>query len=538
MKLRIGVDFDNTIACYDEVFPEVAHLLGLLSGEHSRTKAGVKEKILALADGDFAWQKLQGQAYGKYMHLARCFAGFAEFLCLSRLRGHEVFVVSHKSEFGHFDEDRIPLRSAAMKWMRETGLVSASNHFLAGKDVYFEPGREAKIARIDSLACTHFVDDLLEVLAEPSFPERTNKILFDPQRVAPATAGIRPAHSWREITRHLFGEWSEEDVCATVKSRFQSLDISQAKLRKGRGNSQVYELISGGNRRYALKIYPDRQIDPRPRLQTEFAACKTLSAAEFSVTSPVASDGTLDWGIYDWVNGTPIDTPDAAFIDEAAAFIQGLKRKGRTLRLSSEFPAASEACLSGAAIASQIQTRLDRLGQIDVPALSEFLNAALLPAFEAVSRTAKKQIGPLFDTPLTRGRQILSPSDFGAHNAIRDTTGRIVFIDFEYFGWDDPVKLVCDFYWHPGMNLPGPFKEHWVGLSKTIFNDDSSFDSRLEAYLPLYGLRWCLILLNEFLPSRFSQRVHADGQKQAERDAILSTQLKKSRILLTQILEK
>jgi len=536
MRLRIGVDFDNTIACYDEVFPEIALILGLLDGEPSRTKADIKKRILSLADGEVAWQKLQGQAYGKYMHLARCFAGFTEFLFLSRLKGHTVFVVSHKSELGHFDEDRILLRSAAMKWIHETGLVGADNHFLEEKDIFFEPDREAKIARINSLACTHFVDDLLEVLAEPSFPASANRILFDPQRVAPATGGIRTAHSWREITRHLLGEWSEEDVCAAVKLRFQSLDITQAKLRKGRGNSQIYELISGGNRCYALKIYPDRQIDPRPRLQTEFAACKTLSAAEFSVTSPIARDVTLNWGIYDWVNGTAVVTPDAVFIDEAATFMQGLKQKSETLGMSSDFPAASEACLTGAEIVSQIQSRLDRLRQIDLPALSEFLNAALLPAFETASRAAQTQVGPLFDLPLTSDRQILSPSDFGAHNALRDTTGRIVFIDFEYFGWDDPVKLVCDFYWHPGMNLPGPLKEHWVALSKVIFKDDSSFEFRLEAYLPLYGLRWCLILLNEFLPSRFSQRVHADGQRQGEREAILAAQLKKSKSLLTQIL--
>ena len=26
-----------------------------------------------------------------------------------------------------------------------------------------------------------------------------------------------------------------------------------------------------------------------------------------------------------------------------------------------------------------------------------------------------------------------------------------MYIDFGYFGWDDPVKLTSDFIWHAGM---------------------------------------------------------------------------------------
>ena len=46
---------------------------------------------------------------------------------------------------------------------------------------------------------------------------------------------------------------------------------------------------------------------------------------------------------------------------------------------------------------------------------------------------------------------ILSPSDFGFHNTIKSK--KLYFIDFEYFGLDDPVKLVIDFILHPGMKL-------------------------------------------------------------------------------------
>ena len=53
----------------------------------------------------------------------------------------------------------------------------------------------------------------------------------------------------------------------------------------------------------------------------------------------------------------------------------------------------------------------------------------------------------------TPPRRSLSPSDFGFHNALLEADGRLTFVDFEYFGWDDPVKIVADVMLHPGMGL-------------------------------------------------------------------------------------
>ena len=45
-------------------------------------------------------------------------------------------------------------------------------------------------------------------------------------------------------------------------------------------------------------------------------------------------------------------------------------------------------------------------------------------------------------------------SDFGFHNALIDESGTVYLLDFEYAGWDDPAKLVCDFSNQPDMLLP------------------------------------------------------------------------------------
>jgi len=131
--------------------------------------------------------------------------------------------------------------------------------------------------------------------------------------------------------------------------------------------------------------------------------------------------------------------------------------------------------------------------------------------------------------------QILSPSDFGFHNALLTKDG-LKFIDFEYFGWDDPVKLTCDFLLHPGMDLTDIQKTLWLKKMKEIFSFDKKFQQRLKVSYCLYGLCWCLIMLNVFIPGRndgkvgLASVVNKKEQKQTK-------QLEKSRQMLNQIIK-
>ena len=96
-------------------------------------------------------------------------------------------------------------------------------------------------------------------------------------------------------------------------------------------------------------------------------------------------------------------------------------------------------------------------------------------------------------------RQVLSPSDFGFHNALQEA-GHLRILDLEYFGWDDPVKLVSDLWWHPGMSLDGRLKAKWLSEAVNLFvKNDPDFLMRINALHPAYGLRWALIVLNVYL---------------------------------------
>jgi hypothetical protein len=114
-----------------------------------------------------------------------------------------------------------------------------------------------------------------------------------------------------------------------------------------------------------------------------------------------------------------------------------------------------------------------------------------------------------FDAELPQRWRSLAASDFGFHNSLRRIDGSLVFVDFEYFGWDDPVKLTADILLHPGRTLSRSHRNKLREAAQRLYGADPGFGGRLSAYLPLFGLRWVLILLNEFIPERWQRRVLA-----------------------------
>jgi hypothetical protein len=535
INLNIGVDFDNTIADYDLVFEEVAVDMGFLAGRKFLSKADVKNAIISQNDGDISWQRLQGQIYGKYMHKAKVFPGFIEFLLLAKIKGFTISVVSHKSEFGHFDDNKISLRSEALKWIINNKLIEIDLFKLQEKDIYFEATREEKIQRIITLGCNFFVDDLEEVFYEKFFPVDINKFLFDPLNKKINSETFVTINSWRSLTKLILGEWSIEDVHKAFKITFPNLNLINLELIKGRGNSRIYKLNFLNSQYGVLKIYPDRQLDRRKRIETEFIAIDLLGKAGLSVPKALAMDTDTNWAVYSWIEGSPRDCDDT-FIEDAANFIQKLNLLSKENVNLQNVSQASEACLSGVELERQINNRFKLLKSISDEKLHLFLDKVFYPVYINNLKLAKSIMGSEYGSSIPLILQIISPSDFGSHNAIKDLSGKTIFIDFEYFGWDDPVKLISDFYWHPAMNLTDKQQNLWLNRMKNIFTNDIDFDKRLTAYLTIFGLRWCLILLNEFIPNRMNQRIHADNNKSSEVNEIKLKQLEKSSTLINKII--
>jgi hypothetical protein len=300
------------------------------------------------------------------------------------------------------------------------------------------------------------------------------------------------------------------DLPTTVASALAGRPIDGLERVNGGRNSRVF-CVRVGERKFALKQYPSRQDDPRDRLGTEVMVLKLMERQGFPrVPRVVAVDRDLNFALLSWLDGQPVTQVGDADVDQACEFLAHV----HALRSASEIPAtslAAEACLSGAEIERQLNMRLSQLQEPAATeyALSGFLREEYMPAAARILATAKAEAdttGLDFNVPLPQERRSLVPSDFGFHNSLRQPDGALAFFDFEYFGWDDPVKMTADVLLHPGTPLEPTRRARLRTGAERLYGTDPSFHARLAAFYPLFGLRWVLILLNEFHPLRWQRR--------------------------------
>jgi hypothetical protein len=198
----IGLDFDNTIVCYDCVFHRAACEQSMIPEETPVTKTGVRDYLRSIGRED-DWTRLQGYVYGRRMNLATIYPGAVEFIrhCLdARVT---VKVISHKTNYPYLGP-RYDLHAAARDFLKSQGLLDDGVVGLSPDNVFFETELAAKLERIAEQGCTHYLDDLPEVLAHSDFPKNVRRFLFDPSGAHANAAGHVRVTSWPEFQRRVF----------------------------------------------------------------------------------------------------------------------------------------------------------------------------------------------------------------------------------------------------------------------------------------------------------------------------------------------
>ncbi|MDD5656740.1 MAG: aminoglycoside phosphotransferase family protein [Elusimicrobia bacterium] len=531
----IGVDFDNTIVCYDRLFHGVALRRGLIPEGVPAAKEAVRD-YLRRAGGERAWIGLQGRVYGPEMRRAPAFPGALAFLRRCRFLGIPVRIISHRTR-RPFAGPLYDLHRWARLWLRRHGVFDRRRLGLRPGDVRLLPTKAAKLAAIRRHGCTHFVDDLPEFLRHPDFPSGVRRILFDPQ------CGAARRGPWRRV-----GGWREAQAALLPKDKATAglFLAADALLKKaglpgaaaleplaGAANNRVFR-VSSGDGELLLKSYFRHPGDARDRCATEFAFCRRAWELGLRcVPRAVIRDSRRSLALYEFVAGRRLRAGEvgADSVRQAVSFWRGLN----AARLGGRrCPEASDAGFSTAEHLAAVARRLARLQGLPAACdldrqAREFARKELGEAWRRISafvRERSRRLGLELDARLPRREWRLSPSDFGFHNAILERGGRLRFVDFEYAGWDDPAKTVCDFFCQQAVPVPAGYGPMFMRGVLGDLPRSRLHRERVAMLMPVQRLKWCCILLNEFLPVGLARRRFSGSQAQK------AAQLRKARVWL------
>jgi len=289
---------------------------------------------------------------------------------------------------------------------------------------------------------------------------------------------------------------------------------------EGGRNNKVF-CIEHGNIKALLKAYFQHPEDKRERLKAEYSFLNFAHSNKIScLPKPIAADLQNNLGLYQFIEGRKlgISEVDQEKISSALNFFIDVNKYKNTSEAKS-LPIASDACFSIKEHIAHVEKRLERLKEIKNDSEANknaiiFIKNKLLPELNKAMKNVNKFIDDFkikANEKIPNDAACISPSDFGYHNTLLDKSNNLIFIDFEYAGWDDPAKMVCDFFSQPEVSVSLNYYDYFIRKVADNIANPEEFKKRVTALLPLYKVKWCCILLNDFLEPDAERRNFAYG---------------------------
>jgi aminoglycoside phosphotransferase (APT) family kinase protein len=331
-----------------------------------------------------------------------------------------------------------------------------------------------------------------------------------------------------------------------------SVEVGLDKLLKDAGwpeAVEVKEFPGGRNNRVfrvktsrgmvLLKRYFREPSDPRDRLAHEYGFLRACQESEVScVPRAWAADPGEGLALYEYMEGSRPTILGKEELGEAGNFIADLNAR-RSARGFQGLPAAAEACFSVQEHVASVERRMERLEGMEEEtnldrAAKDWVKSSLSPAWRKIRGLLENEVQGA--APLESSQRVVSPSDFGIHNTLRAPDGRLIFLDFEYSGWDDPAKLICDFANQPDRPLSLDESGVFVNRFLSWAGEEDFWKTRFRALAPLHQVKWACIVLNDFLPFGRNRRRFQDNQEQESSQK--ERQLGKAKQMLLRIKEE
>ena len=193
---KIGIDFDNTIVIYDELFYKVALERNLIPINFPKNKLKIRN-YLRKQNKENEFTNIQSEVYGKRIIDANAAPNIFE--ALKKISNdYEINIISHKTKYPYAGE-KYNLHIAAINWLEKNKFLSISGLNIKNKDIYFLPTKDKKLAAINALDYTYFVDDLPEILKY--IKKQTHRILYlNNQKITLNKFWDSTLHNWNELS--------------------------------------------------------------------------------------------------------------------------------------------------------------------------------------------------------------------------------------------------------------------------------------------------------------------------------------------------
>ena len=174
----LGLDFDNTLVRYDKLFHKLALEKGLIEKSLPADKTAIRDYLRGRGQ-DEQFTLLQGEVYGLRILEAEPAEGMLKALGELHQRGIPMVLVSHKTKTP-YKGPAYDLHQAAWSWLEKHDFFTPNGLGWRRDQVFFEESKQAKVARIEAKGCTHYVDDLPEILK--MLPSCIQPIHYNPQK--------------------------------------------------------------------------------------------------------------------------------------------------------------------------------------------------------------------------------------------------------------------------------------------------------------------------------------------------------------------
>lgn len=364
------------------------------------------------------------------------------------------------------------------------------------EDLVFVDSEAEKVAKINNLGLTHFIDDAIETFQNANLSKNLQPLVFGKKEGADCPY---PAFAeWSDLTNFFYWQQGIRDLT-------QSRIVSLTGLKE-HGDNFIYKVGCEDGAQFILKHYLESSEHAEERLAAEIKHLNALHGVGITnVPKPSWHRGC--WGLFNFIQGNPVTDADDGDVEQLIAFLIQLDQKSQALR-DQEVSRAPNARFRLHLYADKLNQLWNQvLGACQRPDGPKDIMLFMMTDMEQLRQDNLNHFYLWLkrekwekEQEISDKETIFSPSDFGFHNTLKGPDGKLLFLDFEESGWDDPAKLLADFFYNTEQKLSTENKLKVLDAFVKQREWDENFLKRFWAISDLIAVEWILKHLSVVIP--------------------------------------